>query len=312
MPEKNITQSKSWREQIPVHPAADLFLMMSEDELRELSENIQKNGMTASLVVWAQGASTDRDLQWQLLDGRNRLDAAERAGLAIKFDEYFRAFIIDGRDMLNDHQSPTTIQLFGRSGKRRRGVDPYAYVLSANIHRRHLTTEQRQELVTKLLKAAPEKSNRETAKLAKVDDKTVAKIRRKLEATAEIPQLTKTVGADGKVRRAPAPQKPKHTALKQTGLEEFTGRPQPAQWARDPRWTASTTVQTDAREVSQVMREIEPALRPGLLKELRMALDDLAIEMSPPKEPEYIQEEIDPLEIPDFLRRRMTPAEVDA
>ena len=79
--------------------------------------------------------------------------------------------------------------------------------------------EQRCDLVTKLLKAAPEKSNRETAKLAKVDDRTVAKIRRKLETTAEIPQLTKTVGADGKARRARA---------------SFTGKPSMAQWWQFP------------------------------------------------------------------------------
>ena len=35
-------------------------------------------------------------------------------------------------------------------------IDPYAYVMSANLHRRHLTPEQRRELVAKLLKASPE------------------------------------------------------------------------------------------------------------------------------------------------------------
>jgi hypothetical protein len=36
----------------------------------------------------------------------------------------------------------------------------------------------------------------------KVDDKTVAKVRTELEATADIPQLEKTVGRDGKARPA--------------------------------------------------------------------------------------------------------------
>ena len=35
----------------------------------------------------------------------------------------------------------------------------------------------------------------------KRDDKTVGKVRRELEATAEIPQLEKTVGKDGKARK---------------------------------------------------------------------------------------------------------------
>jgi len=72
--------------------------------------------------------------------------------------------------------------------------------LSANIHRRHLTAEQKRESIAKVLKAQPSKSNRTIAKQAKVDDKTVAVVRGKLEATAEIPQLTKTIGADGKTR----------------------------------------------------------------------------------------------------------------
>ena len=51
---------------------------------------------------------------------------------------------------------------------------PYAYVTSANIHRRHLTAEQKRELIAKLIEADPTKSNRQIAKTVKVDHKTVA------------------------------------------------------------------------------------------------------------------------------------------
>src|SRR5262249_3800637 len=64
-----------------------------------------------------------------------------------------------------------------------RGNDPAAYVISANIHRRHLTQEQKRELVAKLVKAQPEASNNAIAKQAKVDDKTVAKVRHDMEAS---------------------------------------------------------------------------------------------------------------------------------
>ena len=50
-------------------------------------------------------------------------------------------------------------------------------MLSANIHRRHLTAEQKREIIAAVLKAQPEKSNRTIAKQTKVDDKTVAAVR---------------------------------------------------------------------------------------------------------------------------------------
>ena len=43
------------------------------------------------------------------------------------------------------------------------GTDPYTYVISANIRRRHLTAEQKRELIAKLIKATPEKSDRAIA-----------------------------------------------------------------------------------------------------------------------------------------------------
>jgi hypothetical protein len=39
-------------------------------------------------------------------------------------------------------------------------MDPYEYVLSANLHRRHLTADQKRELIAKVLKAKPEASVR--------------------------------------------------------------------------------------------------------------------------------------------------------
>src|SRR5262249_11798019 len=84
--------------------------------------------------------------------------------------------------------------------RQRVNCDPWAYVVSANIHRRHLTAKQRRELIAALLKANPERSNRQTATLTKADHKTVGGVRRELEGTGEIPQLNKTTGQDGKAR----------------------------------------------------------------------------------------------------------------
>ena len=56
-------------------------------------------------------------------------------------------------------------------------------MLSANLRRRHLTAEQRRELIGKVLHATPDKSNRQIAETVKVDHKTVAAVRSEKEAT---------------------------------------------------------------------------------------------------------------------------------
>ena len=53
-------------------------------------------------------------------------------------------------------------------------------MLSVNAHRRHLTLEQKRELITKLLKAHPSMSDRAIARQVGVDNKTVGSLRRKL------------------------------------------------------------------------------------------------------------------------------------
>jgi hypothetical protein len=84
------------------------------------------------------------------------------------------------------------------------GDDVLSLIASANIHRRHLTRRQKQAVIKKLLRMNPGDSNRSIAKLAGGDGKTVGTLRADLQASAEIPQLTMTVGADGKVRPATA------------------------------------------------------------------------------------------------------------
>ncbi len=64
--QKPIKPATSWRDVIKVHPAADLFPLMPEAELRELGEDIKKNGLTSPIVFFKEGTS------YSLLDGRNR------------------------------------------------------------------------------------------------------------------------------------------------------------------------------------------------------------------------------------------------
>jgi hypothetical protein len=164
-----------WRDYLTVHPAADLFPPMPEAELRELGEDIKKNGQRYPVVLWNEGENG----VW-LLDGRNRLDAMELIGVPILNE--------DGK----------LFHWCYREG------DPHDLVLSLNIHRRHLTEEQRRDLIAKLIKAKPEESDRAIAKKVKRDHKTVAKVRKKMESTGEVSPVEKRVGADGKKRKKPA------------------------------------------------------------------------------------------------------------
>ena len=142
----------NWREQINVHPAADLFPMMPDDELDELAADIEKHGLRQAIDF--QGD--------ELLDGRNRFAAIHR----IK-DEARR------KSLLGTVASTKRVMQVS---------DPIAYVISANVRRRHLTTEKKRELVEKLLKAKPERSDRETAKIADSNRTTVGQIRHELGA----------------------------------------------------------------------------------------------------------------------------------
>lgn len=86
------------------HPAAEIFEMMSDKELDELAADIKAKGQLEPITVTTEGL---------ILDGRNRYEACRRAGVAVKCEEWHVA------------GSPT------------------AWVLSKNLHRRHLTIDQR-------------------------------------------------------------------------------------------------------------------------------------------------------------------------
>src|SRR5262245_14783983 len=130
--------TKSWRDVLPIHPAAELFPLLPADELRALGEDIIKHGMTSPVALW----HWQKEHQLVLLDGRNRLDALEACGRVL----------VDEHGKLIWSEWLRWDELRGQNG-----TDPYEYVASANIHRRHLTAEQKRELIAKLIQATPEK-----------------------------------------------------------------------------------------------------------------------------------------------------------
>jgi hypothetical protein len=185
---------------------------MSEAELDALAKDIKQKRLRQCVALWSPGKPGDGERMY-VLDGINRLDALERNGIKFMTD--------DGRPDLNGRYF---ICLYERRIITVRGVckgdepdvEPWDYVISVNIQRRHLSAEDKRDLIAKVLKAKPEQSNRQIAQQLKVDHKTVATVRAKGEATGEIPQLEKTTGADGKSR----PKKVPETARKATDTTE--------------------------------------------------------------------------------------------
>lgn len=94
----------------PVHPAAELFPLMQGADFDAFVEDIRVSGQQEPVVLDADG---------RLLDGRNRARACTSLGLRITTRRYD-------------------------------GDDPMQFVISHNLHRRHLTDSQRAMIAAEL------------------------------------------------------------------------------------------------------------------------------------------------------------------
>jgi hypothetical protein len=149
---------------LPFHPLADIFPLMQGDELEELAEDIQRRGLI-ELITVAEG---------MIADGRNRALACQKAGIEPGYTPY-----------------------------RGSAEDLPRFIISKNIHRRHLKPEQRHNLIKNVLAWDPARSDHVIAAELGVDHKTVGAVRRRAEATGEFSPVEKRRGRDGKTRKQP-------------------------------------------------------------------------------------------------------------
>ena len=96
-----------------VHPAADLFPMMGQAEVELLGHDIAKNGQRFPIQLW----------NGTLVDGRNRLAACRSVGISETVEEV---------DFASEAKC-------------------VSFIISNNIHRRHLTDEQRDQIGARLV-----------------------------------------------------------------------------------------------------------------------------------------------------------------
>jgi hypothetical protein len=86
-----------------IHPVAELFPLMSDEEYEGLKDDIRENGQRERIVLWCD----------KIIDGRNRLRACVELGFTPEYQTLCDA------------------------------SDPLKYVISHNLHRRHLKEGQR-------------------------------------------------------------------------------------------------------------------------------------------------------------------------
>ena len=144
------------------HEVANLFPLMEGKEYDELCQDIKDNGLLEQIWIHPDGS---------ILDGRNRYRACLQTGTEPRFDTW-------------------------------RGVDELEFVLSKNLHRRHLNETQRGVLVYKIAnmkRGRPKKdanlhniSRKKAAGMANVSERTAASV---AKVAKESPELLRKMEA---------------------------------------------------------------------------------------------------------------------
>jgi len=114
------------------HPIANIFPMMGEEELEELADDIMQNGLLKPIVTY----------EGKILDGRNREKACQLIGLS--------PYLINENEISMARELGVNTSCCYSPYEEYEGDDPLGYVLSLNLHRRHLTASQRAALAAEI------------------------------------------------------------------------------------------------------------------------------------------------------------------
>ena len=132
------------------HPLANMFPMIEGNAFEELKRDISAQGILEPIRLY----------QGMILDGRNRYAAARAVGHAFTLADF--------------------VQWEGTP------AEAEAWVISTNMHRRQLTTKQKQEVIEGMLRKYPGLSDREIARQIGASNSTVGAARDRLVNSPEV------------------------------------------------------------------------------------------------------------------------------
>src|SRR5262245_19558978 len=115
----------SWRDTIAIHPSADRIPDATEDERRALAADLACHGQRMPVILVR--IATRPDAPPELVDGRTRLDLQQADGVKI-IDSDGRLLVLHRVVQVHDDAEAERLSL------------------SLNVHRRHLTAEERRKL----------------------------------------------------------------------------------------------------------------------------------------------------------------------
>ena len=136
--------------ELVAHPLANMFPMIEGNAFEELKRDIAAQGILEPIRLY----------QGMILDGRNRYAAAKLVGHHFTIDDF-----VEWEGTLAEAE---------------------AWVISTNLHRRQLTTKQKQDLITQMVRKNPTLSDREIARQIGVSNSTAGAARERLVQSPEV------------------------------------------------------------------------------------------------------------------------------
>jgi hypothetical protein len=152
------TVKNSWRKFYKVHPSADKFPLLPQDELEALANDIEKNGLKVPIQTRRVGSDTLKRGGWSkvfVIDGRNRLDAMEKVlGWAVVQETAGKHHWAPNPAMRvkcdADNWQSREVEHKDVATHKEIALE----VIGFNVRRRHLTKAQQVDLIDEALRAS--------------------------------------------------------------------------------------------------------------------------------------------------------------